>query len=347
MKHINNSFADSYDDFLNSDKAAHIEYSSNYSYLCCSKKMTMSKRSLLFIFSVLAVLQLSAQKAYTPATVPNVQLQDARRFVSNPDGILSQASTDQIDRMCLELKEKDIAQVAVLILDAVDPNDLDMFAHTMLNHWGVGTKGKNNGLVISVVRQQRDIQFETGYGLEGVLPDALCKRVQTTYMVPYLKDGNWDKGVLEGMTAVYNILMGNSEELGALQEAAAAERDDFGKIAIVFLLIFILPAGLMVFVVRHLRRRINTCPACGTKGGLKLIKREVVRRTHNSETIESTYKCKKCGHVVKRHSTHNSGGGGIIIGGGMGGFGGGRGGGFGGGGFGGGMSGGGGARSGF
>lgn len=308
----------------------------------------MTKKALLILFSAFAALQLSAQR-YTPETVPNVQLRDYRQFVSNPDGILSQAAVDEINVTCLELKEKELAQVAVLVLGSVDPDDLDMFAHTVFNLWKVGQKGKDNGLVISVVKEQRDIQFETGYGLEGVLPDALCKRIQTVYMIPPLRDGNWDKGVLDGVRAVYNVLTDNQEELGALQAAENENKEPL--MLLVFVLIFFVPFGLIILAVVLAQRKANTCPVCHTKGGLKLIKRERVAKTRTSETIESTYKCKNCGHIVKRRKTHNTGGGGIMMGGGgMGGFGGGRGfgggGGFGGG-FGGGMSGGGGARSGF
>jgi len=160
---------------------------------------------------------------YTVATVPNVQLADARRFTSNPDGILSEATVAEIDRMCYDLKQRHMAQVVVLVLDRVDDSALDMFAHNVLNRWGVGEKGRDNGLVISVVRSQRDVQFETGYGLEGVLPDALCKRIQTVYMNPSLAAGNFDKGVLDGVKAVYNVLTDNKEELGALDAAAEGE----------------------------------------------------------------------------------------------------------------------------
>jgi uncharacterized protein len=305
----------------------------------------MVKKILFIAVSLLSGLALSGRE-YTPATVPNVQLQDARQFVSNPDGILSQTSVDQIDAMCAELKERDLAQVAVLVLDAVDESDLDMFAHEVLNRWGVGDKGKDNGLVISVIKQQRDIQFETGYGLEGVLPDALCKRIQTVYMVPALGAGEWDKGVVDGVTAVYNVLMDNQEELGALRVAEKAENRAGRLLVFGILAMFLLSVGLISW---H-QIKVNTCPVCHKKGGLHLIKREVIGRTRNSETVESTYKCRKCGHIVKRTNTHHTGGGGIMIGGGglgggLGGFGGGHGG-FGGG-FGGGMSGGGGARSGF
>ncbi len=65
-------------------------------------------------------------------------------------------------RKSSRMTQKQLAEVVVLVLDAVDERDLDLFAHKVLNLWGVGEKGRDNGLVISVVRQQRDIQFETG-----------------------------------------------------------------------------------------------------------------------------------------------------------------------------------------
>jgi uncharacterized protein len=182
----------------------------------------MIKKITIFLTTLLCWTGLAARE-YTPATVPNVQLTDARRCVSNPEGILSASTVREIDRMCADLKARGLAELVVLVLDEVDEGSLDMFAHNVLNLWGVGQKGKNNGMVISVVRRQGDIQFEVGYGLEGVLPDALCKRIQQVYMVGPLGDGEWDKGVLDGVTAVYNVLTDNQEELGALR---AAEEDE-------------------------------------------------------------------------------------------------------------------------
>ncbi len=171
----------------------------------------------------------------------------AAQWVSNPDGILSPQTEAQINRLCTELSDRHIAQVAVLVLDSVPEDQLDMFAHRQLNELGVGEKGRDNGLVISIVRQQRDIQFETGYGLEGVLPDALCKRIQTVYMVKSLVAGDWDGGVLAGVTAVYNVLMDNKEELGALMDY---KEDLTGPLAVGALL-FIGALVLLLILAAH------------------------------------------------------------------------------------------------
>ncbi len=216
----------------------------------------MIKRLFILIVSMLcAVHPADAQQGYTVETVPNVQLADARRFVSNPDGILSEVTVEEIDRLCLDLRQKQLAEVVVLVLERVYENSLDMFAHNVLNRWGVGQRGKDNGLVISVVRGQRDIQFATGYGLEGVLPDALCKRIQTVYMVEPLRAGNYDKGVLNGVKAVYNVLTDNRAELTALSAADSGDAVGLGMIGAATLPFIVFVALIIVIAAR--RRRKN------------------------------------------------------------------------------------------
>ncbi len=281
----------------------------------------MIRHLAILAISLVCATGLAAQ-GYTPETVPNVQLSDARRFTSDPDGILSPATVAEIDRMCGELRQRGIAEVVVLVLDRVADNSLDLFAHNVLNRWGVGERGKDNGLVISVVRAQRDIQFETGYGLEGVLPDAICKRIQTVYMVGPLGEGNFDKGVFDGVKAVYDVLMNNQEELGALREQTEQGSGPFIAVIVLFAIVLI----VVSLISRHARKGGG-----GNSGG--------PGGSGNSGSFGG-------GSPIWPFLGGFGAGGGFggFGGGGFGGFGGG---GFGGGGFGGGRSGGGGARSGF
>lgn len=229
----------------------------------CIFALVMVKQILLAAFALLLATA-SAAHGYTPQTVPNVQLSDARRFTSNPDGVISDAAAARIDSMCLDLRQRGLAEVVVLVLGSVDENSIDMFAHNVLNLWGVGDKQKRNGLVISVIRDQRDIQFETGYGLEGVLPDAICKRIQTVYMAPELRVGNWDAGVVAGMRAVYNVLTQNEAELGALRESENASKPSFfGSFGRLFLGLIVLVALMILLGGRGGRRNRGG----GNRGG--------------------------------------------------------------------------------
>ena len=155
------------------------------------------KSILTLILATFLLIPLQAQeKVYTVDNLPKVHLQNKMQYVCNPAGILSQAACDTIDTMLHALEQQTGIETVVAIVPSIGDMECFDFCHQLLNQWGVGKKGKDNGLVILLVTDQRCIQFYTGYGLEGVLPDAICKRIQTKYMIPYLKDGNWNEGML-------------------------------------------------------------------------------------------------------------------------------------------------------
>lgn len=291
------------------------------------------------MFFMCMLVSLQAQEIYTVKNIPKVHLQDKTRYVCNPAGILSAPACDEMDRMLYALEQQTGIETVVAAVPSIGSEDCFDFAHRLLNEWGVGKKEKNNGLVILLVTDQRCIQFYTGYGLEGDLPDATCKRIQTRDMIPYLKDGNWDAGMTAGIRAVCARLDGSMEN-------DTEEEEDLSATGIFLLCFGIIGIGL--FTVILAMRAATKCPNCGQhklqRSGSKL-----VSRRNGVRTEDVTYTCRNCGHkVVRRQQSYDEnyrGGGGsgpVIFGGG--GFGSG-GGGFSGGSFGGGMGGGGGAGS--
>ena len=164
------------------------------------------------------------------------------QYVCNPAGILSQAACDSIDSMLYALEQQTGIETVVAVVPSIGEEDCFNFCHQLLNKWGVGKKDKNNGLVILLVTDQRCIQFYTGYGLEGVLPDAICKRIQTRYMIPYLKDGNWDAGMVAGLKATCQRLDGSMEN-DALSDSNSGGSFDF----VLAILCFIAIGGGLAF----------------------------------------------------------------------------------------------------
>ena len=138
-------------------------------------------------------------KRYTVDEVPNPKTNDASAFVANPDGIISEETVYQLNIILQNLEAKNKAEIAVVVLNSIGDNDIFDFGVKLFERWGIGKKGSDNGLLILFVLDQRKIRFETGYGLEGVLPDAICKRIQMNEMVPYFKEGNYDEGMLRGV----------------------------------------------------------------------------------------------------------------------------------------------------
>lgn len=299
----------------------------------------MMKKTLLFCLLLLFGLSAGAT-TYCVEDVPNVQRMDSRRYVSNPDGILSDATVARIDALCASLRERGLAQVAVVAVDDIEGGDTFTFAVDLFDSWGVGGKKSNNGLGILLVRDLREIRFVTGGGVEGVLPDALCKRIQTRYMLPAFREGDYDAGMLAGVEAAAQLLEGGDPDLETGEE-------ELPGWFILFLVggFILLPLGIGL-LVHYASRRCPRCHRCS----LQLDARQVVHTSPSFREVEYTYVCRHCGEVVRRRSRQSRGngfgggsGGGMIIGGG--GFGGGFGGGSIGGGFGGGSFGGGGAGS--
>lgn len=198
-----------------------------------------------------------------------------------------------------------------------------------------------------LVEGRREIRFVTGYGAEGVLPDALCKRIQTRLMLPLFRNGDYDGGMVAGVRAVCGVLDNGEIPADISSDEGGGEGFPVG------VLIFFGVAGAYFIAAWLMHRASRRCPECG-RMGLKVDSTTLVSRSMGVSTYEDTFVCEKCGAVIRRRrSSHRSGpgsrggrGGGPFIGG-FGGFGGrgGMGGGSIGGGFGGGSFGGGGAGS--
>ena len=297
------------------------------------------KRLTALLFLCLALPLWMQAKVYTPDNLPKVHLQNKYRYLCDPEGILSSAATDSIDHMLYRLEQQTGIETVVAVVPSIGQAECFDFCHELLNSWGVGKKGKDNGLVILLVTDQRCIQFYTGYGLEGVLPDAICKRIQVQAMIPYLKNEQWSEGMVAGIRATCARLDGSMEN-----DSGTGEEDSLWPI---FVFLGFIVFGIITVILAV--RAASKCPKCG-KHKLQRVSSQVVSIHNGVKTEEVTYLCRHCGHVVTRRERHGSdnyrggrGGGPVIFGGG--GFFGGGGGGFSGGSFGGGSGGGGGAGS--
>lgn len=295
------------------------------------------KRLFIILLLLVAISPIHARE-YSVKDVPNVQLENRYRFTSNPDGILEDWAVAQIDSICYDLRHRGIAQTAVVALREIDTDDVFEFAYELFSSWGVGSKS-NSGIGVILVEEAREIRFVTGYGVEGVLPDAICKRIQNQYMLPYFRDGDYSRGMVAGLQAIRAVL--NGSELDAGGNDDYVDEDEEALVAMVVFFIIVIIGSMIVVVIAD--RKSRTCPTC-KQLSLQKDSTRLLSRNFGASTFEDTFICTKCGTVVKRkrqdyNSSHNNRGGGPIIMGGMGrGFGGGSsfGGGWGGGSFGGG-----------
>ncbi len=99
-------------------------------------------------------------------------------------------------------------QVVILTIPAIGGESIEEYANRVFNEWKLGQEGKDNGVLIIVVPEERRMRIEVGYGLEGVLTDLTASRIIQFVMTPKFKDGDYDGGIVDGTLAVIDILEG-------------------------------------------------------------------------------------------------------------------------------------------
>ncbi len=254
-------------------------------------------RKILYLLSFIGLMggfSLQA-KEYTVKEIPMVHLQDRTRYVSNPDGILSPSAVATMDSILFALEQKTGIQTLVVAVTGIEGGDCFDFAHRLGQETGVGQKERDNGLVILLSTDERCVQFATGYGLEGVLPDAICKRIQSRYMVEHLGKNDWDAGMVAGIRAVNGYLDGSMENIGGEEE----EDDTTIMYILASIFVCIILFSLIVAFFG------NQCPKCKTRHALQRVSSHEISRKHGVITSEVTYLCKYCGHrhVTKEQSS--------------------------------------------
>jgi len=162
------------------------------------------KKLLIIVLCSFAGFAFAAE--YTIQTIPNPKTANAHSFVSNPDGILKTETVQQMNEFLDSLQAQTKTEIAVVAVSSIGENEIKPFATDLFKAWGIGRAKQDNGLLILFVLNQKKVTFETGYGLEGVLPDAICKRIQIQKMIPEFKKGNYDAGLMAGIVSAAAVI---------------------------------------------------------------------------------------------------------------------------------------------
>lgn len=147
------------------------------------------------------------------------QITPAWAFVEVP--ILSSRVTDLADALsagqaqALESKlavfeAKKGSQIAVLIVPTTQPEDIAEFGIKVADLWRIGRKGVDDGLILIIAKNDRKLRLEVGYGLEGVIPDAIAKRIIAETITPYFKNGDFVGGIEAGVNQIMGLIEGES-----------------------------------------------------------------------------------------------------------------------------------------
>lgn len=130
------------------------------------------------------------------------------KLVNDYTGTLSSTQIQQLESKLVSFSDSSSTQIAIAILKSVGDYDINEYAVELGRKWGVGEAKKNNGIIIVVALGDRKISIQTGYGLEGALPDVYAKRIIENEIKPYFKAGDYYSGLDAGTTAIIKYTKG-------------------------------------------------------------------------------------------------------------------------------------------
>src|SRR3989338_458093 len=191
-------------------------------------------------FSIFIILLLTMVHAQEFPSYQNV-------YVNDFAGIFSEEQSAQLAQLFDSIKKDTTAEVVVVTITSSSPYSQEEYRTKLFNYWEIGNKEKDNGLLILYSVQEKRIEVEVGYGLEGILPDSKVGRLLDENYVPLRDSGNITQGIIQFSFAVSEVLKENKEEIKAGNAGSGSN-----LLGIFIIILFI---GLIVYLVINGSRR--------------------------------------------------------------------------------------------
>jgi uncharacterized protein len=150
---------------------------------------------------------------FTSLSFADVQFPSPTGFVNDYAGVLTSSEAQRLESISDALKKEGGAELAVVIVKTVEPLDPKSYAVDLFEKWGIGEKGKDNGVLLLLAMKERRVEIEVGYGLEGALTDAHSGRILDAYAVPKFKEGKMGEGLVATADALAKVMAGEQIEL--------------------------------------------------------------------------------------------------------------------------------------
>ncbi|MDP4281122.1 MAG: TPM domain-containing protein [Bacteroidota bacterium] len=190
------------------------------------------KTGLIFFLFLIASLPGWTQDIPDPQVPP--------KLVNDFAGIISSGNKDRLESMLVSFNDSTSTQIVVVTVKSLNGYDKNDFAQRLGQKWGIGQKGKNNGVIIIVkpkyAEEPGEVSIQTGYGLEGVLPDVTCKRIVDNEMIPHFREDDYTGGIEAAVKVIMAITHG---EYTSDQYNKRTEEHPYGYLVPIIVLIII------------------------------------------------------------------------------------------------------------
>ena len=155
----------------------------------------------LLALALLCGITFAPARAEVPVPPLTTRVTDLTQTLSPPQ-------QQSLERSLADLEARKGAQIAVLIVPTTQPETIEQYARRVLDVWKLGRKGIDDGALLLVAKDDHKLRIETQYGLEGVIPDAIAKRIIAEDIAPAFKRGDFYGGIDAGVSRLTRLVEG-------------------------------------------------------------------------------------------------------------------------------------------
>lgn len=124
--------------------------------------------------------------------------------------VVPDATARELEAELTALRERSGVEMAVVTVNSLEGGALDDFANRLFEEWGIGRRGRNDGLLLLAAIQDRKMRIEVGYGLEAIIPDGVAGRVRDQSILPHFRKGDYGAGLLQGVRHLASLIQGEA-----------------------------------------------------------------------------------------------------------------------------------------
>ena len=188
------------------------------------------KQFIIYLLLVIAVLAGVQAQDIPPKP-------DPPRLVNDLANQLNPSERQMLEQKLVAYNDSTSSQIVIVTVPTLGDYPIADYAFKLGTEWGVGQKGKNNGIVLLWAPKERKVFIATGYGLEGAVPDAIAKRIVSQVITPQFKAGQFYQGLNDGVDMIFKYASG---EYKADPKQDSGEGDGFPPILIVVIIFIVI-----------------------------------------------------------------------------------------------------------
>jgi uncharacterized protein len=202
-----------------------------------------SLRSIVRVFAICLLILWPMCLQVGPVSALTVPALKGR--VNDYAQILSPATIQQLDNALSYFEQQESTQIVVLTVPTLEGDSLEDFSIRVAESWKIGRKKLDNGAILLVAKQEKKLRIEVGYGLEGKLTDLASSQIIRDVIAPQFKQGNFDQGVIDGVTAMMAAVKGEFDIKASPPPRKNTQNNDLGSLIMPLIIFFVVVGTLL------------------------------------------------------------------------------------------------------